>query len=79
MKRVQVMTETISRIFKAFHGDAKLYFQSGVLKNGSRQWLKISRKCLIFSSHYSKSQIFVQKFNFDETPTFSKVFPPNFF
>ena len=36
MKRVQVMTETISRIFKAFHGDAKLYFQSGVLKNGSR-------------------------------------------
>ena len=30
-------------------------------------------------SHYSKSQIFVQKFNFDKTPTFSQVFHPNFF
>ena len=30
-------------------------------------------------SHYSKSQIFVQKFNFDKTPTFSRVFHPNFF
>ena len=29
---------------------------------------------------YSKSQIFVQKFNFvDKTPTFSRVFHPNFF
>ena len=30
-------------------------------------------------SHYSKSQIFVQKFNFDKTPTFSRVLHPNFF
>ena len=30
-------------------------------------------------SHYSKSQIFVQKFNFDKTPTFSRVFHPIFF
>ena len=30
-------------------------------------------------SHYSKSQIFVQKFNFDKTPTFSRVFHPKFF
>ena len=30
-------------------------------------------------SHYYKSQIFVQKFNFDKTPTFSRVFHPNFF
>ena len=29
--------------------------------------------------HYSKSQIFVQKFNFDKTPTFTRVFHPNFF
>ena len=28
------------------------------------------------NSHYSKSQIFVQKFNFDKTPTFSRVFHP---
>ena len=28
-------------------------------------------------SHYSKSQIFVQKFNFDKTPTFSRVYHPN--
>ena len=30
-------------------------------------------------THYSKSQIFVQKFNFDKTPTFSRVFHPYFF
>ena len=29
--------------------------------------------------HYSKSQIFVQKFNFDNPPTFSRVFQPKFF
>ena len=29
--------------------------------------------------HYSNSQIFVQKFNFDKTPTFSRVFHQNFF
>ena len=27
-------------------------------------------------AHYSKSQIFVQKLNFDKTPTFSRVFHP---
>ena len=30
-------------------------------------------------AHYSKSQIFVQKFNCDKTLTFSRVFQPNFF
>merc|ERR1712016_84704 len=30
-------------------------------------------------SHYSKSQIFVQKIDFDKTPTFSRVFHSNFF
>ena len=30
-------------------------------------------------THYSKSQIFVQKFSFDKTPTFSRVFHPNLF
>ena len=30
-------------------------------------------------AHYSKSQFFVQKFNFDKTSTFSRVFHPNFF
>ena len=34
---------------------------------------------LTSSTHYSKSQIFVQKFNFDKTPTFSKSFSPKFF
>ena len=29
-------------------------------------------------AHYSKSQIFVQKFNFDKTLTFSRVFHTNF-
>ena len=32
-----------------------------------------------YKSHYSKSQIFVQKINFDETTTFSRVFHPKFF
>ena len=35
--------------------------------------------CSLGKSHYSKSQIFVQKFNFDKTPIFSRVFHPNFF
>ena len=30
-------------------------------------------------SHYSKSQFFVQKFNFDKTTTFSRVFTKIFF
>ena len=30
-------------------------------------------------THYYKSQIFVQKFNFDKTPTLSRVFHPIFF
>ena len=30
-------------------------------------------------THYSKSQIFVQKLHFDKTPTFSRVFHPNIF
>ena len=30
-------------------------------------------------AHYSKSQIFVQKFNFDKPPTFSRVFHPKLF
>ena len=33
---------------------------------------------LILTSHYSKSQIFVQKFNFDKSTTFSRVFHPKF-
>ena len=31
------------------------------------------------STHYSKSQIFIHKFNFDRTPTFSRIFHPKFF
>ena len=42
--------------------------------------LKFNRnKFKYLNTHYSKSQIFVQKFNFDKTPTFSRVFHPNFF
>ena len=39
----------------------------------------IRDKMMIAHSHYSKSQIFVQKFNFDKTPAFSRVFDPQFF
>ena len=39
------------------------------------QWPpKTSNDLKIWPSHCSKSQIFVQKFNFDKTPTFSRVF-----
>ena len=34
---------------------------------------------ILSQSHYSKSQIFAQKFNFDKTPTFSRVFHWKFF
>ena len=34
---------------------------------------------MTFTAHYCKSQIFVQKFNLDKNPTFSRVFNPNFF
>ena len=34
---------------------------------------------LPYLAHYSKSQTFVQKFNFDKTLTFSRVFHQNFF
>ena len=54
------------------------------------QWTKLWRKTILRLwiqrliyywqlTHYSKSQIFVQKFNFDKTPTFSRVFHPKFF
>ena len=33
----------------------------------------------IVATHYLKSQTFVQKFNFDKIPTFSRVFHPTFF
>jgi len=33
----------------------------------------------ILKTHYSKSQMFGQIFNFDKTPTFSRVFHPKFF
>ena len=33
----------------------------------------------LIKSQYSKSQIFVQKFNFDKTQTISRVFPTIFF
>ena len=39
----------------------------------------ISLRKVLSQSHYSKSQIFVQKFNFDKTPTFSRVFHPKYF
>ena len=45
----------------------------------SRIVCKFQSSSSFFSAHYSKSQIFVQKFNFDKTQTFSRVFHPNFF
>ena len=34
---------------------------------------------VLYTTHYSKSQIFVQKFNFDKTPSFHEFFTHNFF
>ena len=36
-------------------------------------------QCPSLLAHYSKSQIFVQKFNFDKTPTFARDFHSKFF
>ena len=41
--------------------------------------VKMVRFPFFLSSHYSKSQIFVQKLNFDKTLTFSRVFHQIFF
>ena len=50
-----------------------------IIQNCSKNCSKshLSRKEMV--THYSKSQFFVQKFNFDKIPTFSRVFSPNFF
>ena len=45
------------------------------------QWSQNSilvQSIITVTSHYSKIQIFVQKFNFDKTPRFSRVFHPKF-
>ena len=60
-------------------------------KKKSKRWLETYKKVLACEvshicisrshstkSHYSKSQSFVQKYNFDKTPTISRVFHPNF-
>ena len=50
------------------------------MKIGSVLFSQKKRRSFVFTfSHYSKSQILVQKFKFDKTPTFSRVFHPNFF
>ena len=41
----------------------------------SHSW-KAKFSTTFLKSHFSKSQIFVQKFNFDKTPTFSRIFHP---
>ena len=46
-----------------------IQFRSYCLKDHIHRYRKGTEK-----PHYSKSQIFVQKFNFDKTPTFSRVF-----
>ena len=52
-----------------------------ILQRSPERDTAISRKVIKknSSTHYSKSQIFVQRFNFDKTPTFSRVFHPYFF
>ena len=44
-----------------------------------KQVANMKIETLVRITHYSKSQIFVQKFNFDKTPTFLRVFHPKFF
>ena len=45
----------------------------------TRLQVTISKIETLTKTHYSKSQIFVQKFNFDKTPTFSRVLHQIFF
>ena len=52
-------------------------YQRFVIDDRFQQFQRIFKNK--WRSHYSKSRIFVQKFNFDKTPTLSRVFYPNFF
>ena len=47
------------------------------LQRKSTYLLIFEKKAIL--PHYSKSQIFAQKFNFDQKPTFSRVFHSSFF
>ena len=63
----------------AYTIEAVIMQLSATLVKGKARIKFDAPKVLQLASHYSKSQIFVQKFNFDRTPTFSRVFHPNFF
>ena len=49
------------------------------LKNNPIFFLSYEKSAGLNLQHYSKSQILVQKFNFDKTPTLFTSFSPNFF
>ena len=63
----------------AYTIEAVIMQLSATLVKGKARIKFDAPKVVKLASHYSKSQIFVQKFNFDRTPTFSRVFHPNFF
>ena len=63
----------------AYTIEAVIMQLSATLVKGKARIKFDAPKVVKLTSHYSKSQIFVQKFNFDQTPTFSRVFHPNFF
>ena len=69
--------QVLENLFRDWGSDITLERRACLAWN--RDMIFISRSKLLSSAHYSKSQIFVQKFNFDKTPTFSRVFHPNFF
>ena len=62
-----------------FAGIKVLLDEENLTKNVIKSSRTISRLWVTWISHNSKSQIFVQKFNSDKTPTCSWVFHPNFF
>ena len=58
--------------------DLKVSFEKNFLTCNSTTQKKKSTAENLCWAHYSKSQIFVQKFNFDKTPTITQDFHPNF-
>ena len=76
----------IAKLFCSFQTKSKIFYALEFLQGGELfSWMeKFERFSEVIwrhflHAHYSKSQIFVQKFNFDKTPNIFTSFSTNFF
>ena len=74
--------EALPLLFKVKVVKGQFLFSSNCVVNSINhdfRWRTTKNVVQHIVPHYSKSQIFFQKFNFDKTPTFSRLFHPKFF